>query len=386
MSTHLPFFDLSDEQTLVGAEIEQAVREVMRSGRFILGPTVEAFENEIASYLGVAHAVGVNSGTDALLIGLRAMGIGPGDEVITTPFTYVATAEVVSLLGATVVFADIDPNTLNLCPSAVAAQITPRTRAIIPVHLFGHAADMNALLDLASSHNLQVLEDAAQAMGGSHAGQRLGTRRLGTMGQLGAFSFFPTKNLGAYGDGGLIATNDAALATTCRMLRVHGSRRKYHSEALGYNSRLDAMQAAVLRVKLPHLDRWNVLRREAAARYTALLADVPGIQAPPDTDGHVYHQYTVRVHGTAGYRDRLREELTRDGIPTMVYYPTPLHRLTLYETVLADSQRNGRSLPHAEQAADEVLSLPFWPHIRASAQEKVVASLLKLQRERPHVF
>lgn len=379
MSTRLPFFDLSDEQTLLGAEIEQAVCDVIRSGKFILGPTVEAFESEIASYLGVSHAVAVNSGTDALLIGLRSMGIGPGDEVITTPFTYVATAETVSLLGATVVFADIDPATLNLCPSAVAAQITPRTRAILPVHLFGLAADMTALLELAAAHDIKVLEDTAQAMGGF-----FGEHRLGTLGQLGAFSFFPTKNLGAYGDGGLIATNDADLAATCRMLRVHGSRRKYHSEAVGYNSRLDALQAAILRVKLPHLDHWNALRRKAAARYTDLLAGVPDLEVAAHGDGHVYHQYTVRIRRTASYRDQLREEMAQDGIPTMVYYPKPLHRQPLYDDASAEGRlaRNGRSLPHAEQAAEEVLSLPFWPHIQESTQETVAASLLKLHRKR----
>ena len=372
MSTDLPFFDVSDEQALIGDEIEQAIRDVMRSGVFILGPTVEAFEKEIADYLDIAHAVAVNSGTDALVIGLRALGIGPGDEVITTPFTYVATAEAVSLVGAKVVFADIDPATFNLCPSAVAARITSRTRAIMPVHLFGHAADMDALLELAAQHDLRILEDTAQAMGGFH-----GTRRLGTIGNLGAFSFFPTKNLGAYGDGGLIATNDAELAATSRMLRVHGSRRKYHSEALGYNSRLDAIQAAILRVKLPHLDDWNALRREAAGRYTRRLEHVPGLSPAPHTETHVYHQYTLRVRGAAGGdaeggRDHLRERLAADGIPTMVYYPSPLHHLPLYEEAAGPE-----GFPHAERAAKEVLSLPMWPHIGAAAQESITAGLLE---------
>src|SRR5690606_19924572 len=263
---------------------------ILKSGQFILGGDVRAFEAEIAAYLGVKHAIGVNSGTDALLIGLRALGVGPGDEVITTPFTFFATAEVISLLGATPVFVDIDPESFNIDPDLIEEKITARTKAIIPVHLYGRAAEMEKIMAIARKHGLKVVEDVAQAMGGEAQG-----KKLGSIGDVGAFSFFPTKNLGAYGDGGLITTDNDELAELAKMLRAHGSRKKYYNEVLGYNSRLDTLQAAILRVKLPHIDAWNKRRFEAAVRYSDLLADVPHVVTPSLVEGHVFHQYTIRI-------------------------------------------------------------------------------------------
>jgi len=320
---------------------------VLRSGRFILGPEVEAFEREVAEYLGVKYTIGVNSGTDALVIALRALGIGPGDEVITTPFTFFATAEAISLVGAQPVFVDIDPVTFNIDPALIPAAITPRTKAILPVHLYGHAADMDPILEIAKQHGLKVLEDVAQAFGGAYKG-----RKLGALGDAGAFSFFPTKNLGGFGDGGLIATNDPDVAETAKMLRAHGARKKYHNETLGYNSRLDALQAAVLRVKLRYLDTQNARRRHVAARYGEALGGVEGLVLPSEQPYayHVYHQYTVRV--LHGQRDALRARLAEAGIGTMIYYPVPVHRLPVY------AYPQG-TLPLAEQAAQEALSLPM---------------------------
>jgi dTDP-4-amino-4,6-dideoxygalactose transaminase len=325
-----------------------------------MGPNVKALEREVAAYLGVRRAVAVNSGTDALVIALRAMGVGPGDEVITTPFTFFATAEAVSILGAVPVFVDIEPDTMNLDVAAAAAAVTPRTRAVIPVHLFGHAVDMDAVKSLAEAHGLRVLEDCAQSFGTKFRG-----RMVGAFGHASAFSFFPTKNLGAYGDGGLIATDDDELADTCAMLRAHGSRRKYYNEEIGYNSRLDELQAAILRVKLPGIDRANDGRRAAAARYDALLAGVPGVTVPTvrEYTHHVYHQYTVAIAG--GRRDDVHQALADAGIATMIYYPVPVHRLPVYGEAAG-------SMPNAEAASGEVLSLPIWPKIEAETQESVV--------------
>jgi dTDP-4-amino-4,6-dideoxygalactose transaminase len=363
-TTHIPVYDPSTETVALWSELTEAIEGVLRSGRFISGPNVAALEEELASYLGTAHAVTVNSGTDALVIGLRSMGIGPGDEVVTSPFSFFATAEAVSAVGATPVFADIDPVTLTLDPDDVEAKLTARTRAVIPVHLFGQAADLDRLGALAHRHGLRVLEDVAQA-----AGALLHGRRLGTFGDAGAFSFFPTKNLGAFGDGGLLVTDDDDLAAVARMLRTHGGVAKYRNELVGYNSRLDELQAAVLRVKLPGLDRSNQRRREVAARYAARLRGIPGLGLPVERPGacHVYHQYTVRIGG--GRRDELRRHLAEDGIATMVYYPVPIHRLPVY------AHRAVAGLPHAEQAADEVLSLPMWPDLPRHLQGLVISCL-----------
>jgi dTDP-4-amino-4,6-dideoxygalactose transaminase len=359
----IPVLDLTAEIDSLWDEINAALQAVLRSGQFIMGAEVKAFEAEAAAYLGVKHAIGLNSGTDGLVIGLRALGVQPGDEVITTPFTFFATTEGVEHAGATPVFVDIDPNTFNLDVSQIEAKITPRTKAIIPVHLYGQGADMRAIMDVARRHDLKILEDAAQGFGTQIDGQM-----LGTIGDAGVYSFFPTKNLGAYGDAGMLVTNDDDVADMARMLRVHGSKKKYHNEINGYNSRLDTMQAAILRVKLPHIDEWNQLRRAAAYRYNELLADVPNIITPTERPNvfHTYHQYTIRIAN--GRRDDIQAKLKAAGVGTMVYYPVPVHKLPLY----ADQ---GISLSCAEQAAAEVLSLPLWPLITAEIQERVVEAL-----------
>ncbi|HLN62508.1 MAG TPA: DegT/DnrJ/EryC1/StrS family aminotransferase [Symbiobacteriaceae bacterium] len=358
----VPILDLSPEIGALWAPLMEAIADVLRSGQFIMGPQVALFERETAAFLGVKHAVAVNSGTDALVIALRAAGIGPGDEVITSPFTFFATAEAISQVGAQPVFVDIDRVTYNLNPWQLEAAITERTAAILPVHLFGHAAEMDAVLRVARRHGLQVVEDVAQAFGGRYRGQR-----LGSLGDAAAFSFFPSKNLGACGDGGLIATNDDAVADACRMLRSHGSRRKYYNETIGYNSRLDELQAAILRVKLPHLPEWNDRRRLVAARYRDLLGDLP-IHLPveaPEVE-HVYHQYTVRIPD--GRRDAVHDALQAAGVGSMVYYPVPLHRLPVYAEM-------GCHLPEAERAAAEVLSLPMGPCLAPEEQDRVAGAL-----------
>ncbi|RTH03485.1 erythromycin biosynthesis sensory transduction protein eryC1 [Thermus scotoductus] len=364
----IPILDLTPEVEELWDDLMAAITRVLRSGQFILGPEVEAFEREVAEYLGVKHAIGVNSGTDALVIGLRALGIGPGDEVITTPFSFFATAEAISLVGATPVFVDIDPKTFNLNPDLIAAAITPRTKAILPVHLYGRPAEMDPILDLAEAHGLKVLEDCAQAFGATYRG-----KKVGTLGHAGAFSFFPSKNLGAYGDGGLLVTNDDEVATLGRMLRAHGSKRKYYNETVGYNSRLDALQAAILRVKLPRVDTWNQARRQVALRYNELLADVPGLVLPEVSEGHVFHQYTVRVLN--GKRDEVQQRLDVQGISTLVYYPVPLHRLPVY------GYPSG-SFPWAERLATEVLSLPIWPQMGLEAQAWVAQVLARVLKKK----
>jgi dTDP-4-amino-4,6-dideoxygalactose transaminase len=359
----IPILDMTPEIDALWDEINGAIQRVLRSGAFIMGPDVKAFETEVAAYLGVKHAIGVNSGTDALVIGLRAMDIGPGDEVITTPFTFFATAEAVSMVGATPVFVDIDPKTFNLDVEQVKAKLNGKTKAVIPVHLFGQGVDMDPLMELAKAHKLYVLEDVAQAFSGAYKG-----KKLGAIGDIGAFSFFPSKNLGAYGDGGLITTNDDALAETCRMLRVHGAKKKYYNEVVGYNSRLDTIQAAILRVKLPRIDEASAGRKRVAALYAELLKDVPGVVVPfeADTNTHVFHQYTIRVLG--GKREAVQKALDEAGVGTMVYYPVPVHQLPIYKNL-------GYSLPIAEAAAGEVLSLPIWPTLDRATAERVVNAL-----------
>ncbi len=359
----IPILDLSTEVELLWDELNAAFEAVVRSGRFIMGPQVREFEEAVAAMLGVKHVIGLNSGTDALVLALRALGVGAGDEVITTPFSFFATAEAIHHMGARPVFVDIDPQTFNIDVAQVAAAITPRTRAIIPVHLFGQMADMDELMHLARQRGIAVVEDAAQAFGATYRG-----RYAGTMGVAGAFSAYPTKNLGAYGDAGFLATNDDGIAEAVSMLRKHGSRRKYYNEAVGYNSRLDTLQAAILQVKLPHIPAWNALRREAAARYDELLANMPQVVTPfaaPERE-HIYHQYTIRLKGVD--RDRVKALLAEAGIGTMIYYPVPMHQLPMYAG-------QDWHLPQAEQAAREVLSLPMWPHITPEQQQQVAAAL-----------
>jgi len=359
----IPAADLRPQNYQLRTQLVAAVESVLERGQFILGPNVHAFEHEVADYLGVAQAIGVNSGTDALILALRALEIGAGDEVITTPFTFFATAEAISAVGADPVFVDIDPNTFVVEPEAVAAAITDRTRALIPVHLYGHAAPMNELAAIAEPHGLALIEDAAQSFGG-----RLDGRRLGTLGHVGALSFFPSKNLGGFGDGGMVTTDDAELAERVRWLRTHGSKRKYQNEMIGYNTRLDEVQAAMLRVKLPHVDVWNKDRQRVAQHYDHHLRDVKGVITPrtlPDVE-HVFHQYTVRI--ASGDRDLVARKLREHNIGTMVYYPVPVHRLPVYATV-------GASLPMAEKAAGEVLSLPMFPHMTEREVELVAQGI-----------
>jgi len=359
----VPILDLSPEIEGLWDELNSAIQKVLRSGQFIMGPEVHSFEAEAAEYLKVKHAVGMSSGTDALVIGLRAVGVGPGDEVITTPFTFFATAEAISQVGAVPVFVDIDPGTYNIDPALVEERITSRTKAIVPVHLYGQAADMGAIVAVAEKYGLKVVEDVAQAFGGECQGSK-----LGTIGDVGAFSFFPSKNLGAYGDGGLITTNNDKVAETAHMLRVHGAKRKYHNEMIGYNSRLDELQAAILRVKLPRIDEWNEGRREAARRYNDMLNGVVDVVTPYEAPyaRHVYHQYTVRILG--GKRDTVRSKLAEEGISTYIYYPVPMYRLPVYSEL---SYR----LPRTEEATDEVMSVPIWPQIQADLQVHILETL-----------
>ncbi len=361
----IPILDLQPEIELLWKEFMDAIQSVLRSGHFIMGQQVSAFEQEAAAYLGVRHAIAVNSATDALVIALRSLGIGEGDEVITTPFTFFATAEAIEHVGATPVFTDIEPKQFNLDPDAVEAAISPRTKAILPVHLYGHAAQMERLSSIARKHGLSIVEDVAQAFGGEHKGTK-----LGTLGDMGCYSFFPSKNLGAFGDGGMIATNRDDLAELARMLRSHGSKKKYFNELVGYNSRLDELQAAILRVKLRHVDKWNEGRRKVAARYGRLLEPISELTLPTERPEakHVYHQYSVRMNQTK--RDFVHETLAKEGIQTMVYYPVPVHRLPFYE-------KKSNVLPQAERASEEVLSLPIWPQMTEDWQQEVANVLIR---------
>ena len=364
----IPVLDLKPEINEHLDEYMKVIKEVLKSAQFIMGPNVKAFEKEAAGYLGVKHAIGVNSGTDALVIALKALGIGEGDEVITTPFTFFATAESITAVGATPVFVDIDERTFNIDPDLIKQAITKRTKAILPVHLYGQAADMDPIMELAAKYGLKVIEDTAQAFGGEYKG-----RKLGTIGHAGCYSFFPSKTLGAFGDGGLIATDDDEVAEKARMLRVHGSKKKYYNETVGYNSRLDEIQAAILRVKLPRIDQANEARRMAAHKYNELLKDIPEIITPYEDERakHVYHQYTIRVSN--GKRDRLQQCLADRGIGTMVYYPVPVHKLPIYKDTAPE-------LPIAEKLAGEVLSLPIWPNIGEEVQREVVEAIREFMR------
>ncbi|ARA94839.1 transcriptional regulator [Rhodothermaceae bacterium RA] len=363
----LQMVDLRGQYRAIRAEIDEAIQAVLDSTHFIKGPAVAQFESDLAGYLGVPHVIGVGNGTDALQIAYMALGIGPGDEIITPAFTFIATAEAAALVGATPVFADIDPATFTLDPAHVEALITPRTRAIVPVHLFGQAADMDPILDLAHRHGLAVIEDNAQAIGATYRGAK-----TGTLGTVGCLSFFPSKNLGAFGDGGAVLTHDAALAERMRMIANHGGRRKYFNEIVGVNSRLDTLQAAILGVKLRHLDAYNEARRAAADRYDALFADEPGVVTPVRAayGTHVFHQYTLRIRD--GRRDAVQAHLKARGIPHAIYYPVPLHRLPVFA---AEGRARHGDLRETERAAAEVLSLPMHTELTADQQERIAAAV-----------
>jgi dTDP-4-amino-4,6-dideoxygalactose transaminase len=365
--TPVRLLDLEAQYQPLRYEILAAITRVCDSQRFIMGPEVEALERELAAHIGVAEAITVSSGTDALLAALMALGIGAGDEVITSTFSFFATAGSVTRLGATSVLVDIDPVTYNLDPARVREALTARTRAIIPVHLYGLCADMDPIMDVARGAGVAVVEDAAQAIGSTYK-----SRQAGTIGTIGCFSFFPSKNLGAFGDGGLITTGDSRLAHEIRLLRNHGAEPKYFHSRIGGNFRLDALQAAVLRVKLPHLERWTAMRQANAARYHSLfqsrgLSDritLPG--APPDRR-HIFNQYVIRVPG----RDRVRQVLADRGIETEIYYPVPFH---LQECFASLGHRRG-DFPHAEAAADSVLALPIYGELTAEQQTFVADAL-----------
>jgi dTDP-4-amino-4,6-dideoxygalactose transaminase len=362
------FLDLKAQFATIREEVMDAVTRVMESQLFILGKEVAAFEGEVAAALSAKHAVGCASGTDALILALLAAGIGRGDEVITTPFSFVATAGAIAWIGAKPVFVDIAPRTFNIDPKLIEKAITPRTKAIMPVHLFGLAADMGPIVDLAAARGLVVVEDAAQAIGAQYK-----NRFVGTIGEFACFSFFPSKNLGGAGDGGLITTRDAELAEKIRILRMHGSKRKYHHDVLGTNSRLDALQAAVLRVKLRHLAKWTAGRQGRAARYRELLAAAGLLEfvalptAPSAEYQHVFNQFTIRV----SRRDELREYLRMKGIPSDVYYPIPLH---LQPAFAGLGHRSGQ-FPHSEAASAEVISLPVYPELGDEKQDLIVAAV-----------
>ncbi len=352
----LQMVDVVGQYQKIKGDVDGAIHRVCDSGQFILGKEVGEFECEVAGYLGVTYAVGCASGTDALQIAMMALGIGPGDEVISTPFTFVATAETIALIGAKPVYVDIDPRTYNIDPARIERAITPRTKAIIPVHLYGQAAGMDEIMALARKHKLRVIEDAAQAFGAAYKG-----KKVCSIGDIGAISFFPSKNLGGFGDGGMMVTSDPALHDQMRMIAAHGSKVRYYHDLIGVNSRLDTLQAAILRVKLRHLDRWNEDRRAAAHRYNALLAGTP-VEVPFESaDGvHIFHQYTVR----APERDALAAHLKAKGIPHAIYYPVPLH----LQKAFAMSGGKQGDFPVTEGAARDVLSLPMHTELNEEQQ------------------
>lgn len=364
----IPILDLRPQYEALKEEIHAAIEKVLVSGAFIMGPEVKQFESACAEYLGVKHAIGLNSGTDALFIAMRALGIGPGDEVITSPFSFFATAEAISHVGATPVFVDICKDDYLIDVNKIEAAITSNTKAIIPVHLYGSSANMGVIMDLARRYGLAVVEDCAQSFGARYVGggEMKSSTMTGAIGTIGTFSFFPSKNLGAYGDGGLFTTSDDDIAEQARMLRVHGAKKKYHNEIVGYNSRLDTLQAAILQVKLPYIDSWNSARRAVAKRYNNLLSDVTGVITPRISEGSVFHQYTIRILG--GKRDILQKELESCGIGTMIYYPIPQDMLPVY----ANSHT---PCAVSKQLAGEVLSLPIWPEIEVWVQEEVVNAI-----------
>ncbi|HTP66818.1 MAG TPA: DegT/DnrJ/EryC1/StrS family aminotransferase [Geobacteraceae bacterium] len=356
----IPMVDLKTQYRQIKDEIDSGILEVLEKTQFILGPNVNAFEHEAASFLGVKHAVAVASGTDALHLALAAAGLGEGDEVITSPFTFIATAEAIRYVGATPVFVDIDPQTFNIDPAAIESAITSRTRAVLPVHLFGQPADMDRIEEVCARHGLLLVEDCAQSFGAA-----VGARMTGSIGALGCFSFFPSKNLGCYGDGGMVTTNSDELTERLRVLRNHGSKERYHHSIIGYNSRLDEIQAVILRVKLKRIGEYNEGRRRVAHLYSELLKGSAVITPVEDGKGiHVYHQYTVLT----SRRDAIMTALTSAGIASAIYYPIPLHRQDVFS-----SEFTGVSLPVAEETANRCMSLPVFPEMTDEQVREVVA-------------
>jgi len=359
----IPLVDLTAQYHSIKEEIDAAVLSTLESGHFILGPAVTRFEESIASYLGMNFAIGLASGTDALVLALRALNIGAGDEVIIPAYTFFATAGTVMSVGAKPVFVDIDPQCYQINVSKIEDAITSNTKAIIPVHLYGHPAEMNPILEIAREHGLKVIEDNAQGFGAEYLG-----KKTGSFGDIGCLSFFPTKNLGAFGDAGMVVTNDPALAERMRMLRTHGWKKKYYSEEVGYNSRLDTLQAAILQAKLPHVDSWNEKRREISRRYSEQLAPL-GVVVPVEHEWakHVYHLYIIRL----AKRDELQAFLKQKGIASDVYYPLPPH---LSVPCRKFGYKAG-DFPHAELASHETLALPLYPELTQSQQDEVIAAV-----------
>ncbi|MCI0708298.1 MAG: DegT/DnrJ/EryC1/StrS family aminotransferase [Ignavibacteriae bacterium] len=362
---NIQMVDVVTQYKKIKPEIDAAVLRVLESGHYILGKEVTDFEMNVAKYFGVKHAIGCASGTDALQIALMALNIGPGDEVITTPFTFVATTETIALLGAKPVYVDIDPATYNIDPALIDAAITKKTKAILPVHLYGHSVDMDPLHEVAQKHNIPIIEDTAQAIGAKYKG-----KKVGGLGAIGCVSFYPSKNLGAFGDGGLLVTNDDTLAEKIRVIGNHGSRIRYTHEILGVNSRLDAIQAAILNVKLRYLDEWHEARRTAAQRYNKLLGSMDAVcpvEAPYAY--HIYHQYTVRVR----QREKITKRLAEQKIPHAIYYPIPLH----FQEAFRSAAYKPGSFPLTERAATEVLSLPMHTELTEEEQHYIVEAFAK---------
>lgn len=367
----VPLLDLKAQHAQIRDEVYAAIERVVEAQWFILGPEVEALEEEVARYSDVAHGVGMSSGTDALLASLMAVGVGPGDEVVTTPYTFFASAGVIARLGAIPVFADIDPTTFNMLEDDAIGCLTPRTKAVVVVHLFGRVAPMDRIIAATKPRGIPVIEDAAQAIGA----RTLDGRVAGSVGDLGCFSFFPSKNLGGAGDGGMVVTNDAELADHLRVIRVHGSRPKYYHHLVGGNFRLDALQAAVLRAKMGHLDDWTRGRRENAARYRASFLASPladFVSLPPDEPGMIYNQFVIRVPD----RDRVRARAQVGGVSTEIYYPVPLH----LQPCFSDLGYGAGDFPNAELAADETLALPIYPELTGEQQDHVTEQVLQAIR------
>ena len=364
----IPMTDLVEQYDALKTEIDEAIQRVLTNATFILGDEVQSFEKAVSSYTGVSEAVGVASGTDALLLALLACGIGEGDEVITTPFSFVATSESIARTGATPVFVDIEPNTLNIDCQALASAITPRTKGIVPVHLYGQPCDMTTIMSLAKVNNLRVVEDCAQAQGATWNGQQ-----VGSFGDCGCFSFFPSKMVGAYGDGGMVTTNRADIAERVRALRNHGATSKYHHDTRGFNSRLDALQASILKVKLQHLPDWIERRRAIAAQYREAFDSIQGVHTLSERPnaGHVFNYYTIRIDGAAARRDSLAAHLKNCRVASAVYYPRPLH----IQGVFTSLGHTINDFPHAALASQQVLSLPLYPEMTTEQVHQVIESV-----------
>jgi len=362
----MEFLDLKKQYQSIKKEIDETIKSVLNKSHFILGPEVEEFEKQVAKYCRAKYAIGVNSGTDALLLSLMALNIGQGDEVITTPFTFISTAEVIALCKAKPVFVDIDLETFNIDADKIEKVITKKTKAIIPVHLFGQSAEMDKIMKIARKYKLKVIEDAAQSIGAKYKG-----KITGTIGDTGCLSFFPSKNLGCFGDGGMVITNNKNLADKIRILRAHGSKIKYYHHYLGINSRLDALQAAILKVKLKHLDKWSEQRRKNAQYYNDQLKNIKGVVVPKTTtdNTHIFNQYTIKVKR----RSQLQKYLKVRNIPTQIYYPSPLHLQSVFKYL---KYKKG-DFPKAEKACKEVLSLPIYPELPKKEQNFIIKNIIK---------